>query len=294
MTLPCRHLLPTLLLLACAAVRAADAEPASSPQPISGGVVPAAASKAASEPAAKPTRWEGAIGPQIAVSPEYHGASRMHLSVTPGFFLRYGRLTFSNSSGFVTRRADDVFRGLGLDVVNSTSVRVNFSLRLDNGRRSAVSDKLSGIENVRHTIRMRSSGTWQIAPGWKAAAGWNTDLLGRGGGNVIDVGLGHDRQLTPRIVWNVGGGMNWGDSRYMRSYYGVSATESAASGYPLYVPGSGLRDVGLSTGFRMEISPEWMALWGASIGRVLGPAAQSPLTASTRQWSLNGGVAWRF
>jgi outer membrane scaffolding protein for murein synthesis (MipA/OmpV family) len=294
MTLPCRHWLPTLLLLACAAARAADEEPAPVPQPISGGLAPAAAAPAASEPAAKPVRWEGAIGPQFNYSPEYNGASRRNLSVTPGFFLRYGRFTLSNSSGFRTRRADDVFQGLGLDAVRSDKVRVNVSLRLDNGRRSAVSDKLAGIENVRRTIRARSTATWIFTHGWRVAAGWNTDLLGKGGGNIIDLGIGHDRALSPDLIWNVGVGVNWADSRYMRSYYGVTPEGSLASGYPVYTPGSGLRDVGLGTSFRLEINREWMALWGGSVGKVLGPAAQSPLTGSTRQWSLNGGFAWRF
>jgi outer membrane protein len=281
---PCRSLWPTLLLAICAVAQAADDI---TPPP---SVLPAASAASA----AAPVRWEGAIGPQFSLAPEYNGASRRHLSVTPGFFLRYGRLTLSNSSGFRTRRADDVFQGLGLDAVRSDRVRVNFSLRLDNGRRSAVSDKLAGIANVRRTVRVRSSATWILAEGWRVAAGWNTDLLGRGGGNIIDFGIGHDRRLTPRTLWNVGGGVNWADGRYMRSYYGVTPAESPVAGYPVYTPGSGLRDVALSTSFRTEINERWMALWGTTVGKVLGPAAASPLTTSTRQWSLNGAVAWRF
>jgi outer membrane scaffolding protein for murein synthesis (MipA/OmpV family) len=283
MTLTCRHLLPTLLLLACTSLKAEDAAPAPSP------ASPAASAAAPAE------RWEGAIGPQFGFAPEYSGATRRHLSVTPGFYLRYGRLSISNSGGFVTRRrADDVFRGLGLDVVNSDKVRVNFALRLDNGRRSSVSDKLAGIHDVRRTVRVRSSATWQLGEGWKAAAGWNADLLGHGGGNIIDLAIGHDRRLTARTVWNVSAGLNWADGRYLRSYYGVTPEESAATGYAAYQPGSGLRDVAVSTGFRTEINERWMTLYGGSIGKVMGPAAASPLTTSTRQWALNAAVAWRF
>src|SRR5438445_9074922 len=107
MTLLCRRLPAILLLLVCATACADDNAPP--PPPAS---LPASA-------AAPATRWEGAIGPQFSLSPEYQGASRRHLSVTPGFYLRYGRYSISNSGGFVTRRADDVFRGLGLDLVRS-------------------------------------------------------------------------------------------------------------------------------------------------------------------------------
>jgi outer membrane scaffolding protein for murein synthesis (MipA/OmpV family) len=239
-------------------------------------------------------KWEGAVGPMFSLAPDYSGSAHMKLSVTPGIYLRKGRFSISNQSGFVTRRSDDVFRGLALDMVNTGNVRVNFALRLDNGRRSADSAGLTGIQNVRRTIRMRSSVTWQLEHGWKAGGGWNMDLLGRGGGNVLDVGVGHDRRISPRTVWNIGAGVTWADSRYMRSWYGVTPDESTASGRPVYEPGSGMRDMNMGTGFRMEINPRWTALWGGSVSRLLGPAAASPLTTSARQWSLNGGVGWRF
>jgi len=283
MRLSCCHVL-TASLSAIAAIGAFAADEAGAPEP-----TPKGTSSAPPD-----DKWEGTIGPIFTYSPDYQGSSHQKLSVTPGFYLRRGRLSISNQGAFVTRRADDVFRGLAFDALRSDRVRVNFALRLDNGRRSSDSPALAGIENVRRTVRMRSSVTWQIDDKWKAAAGLNTDLLGRGGGNVIDVGIGHDRRISPRVVWNIGGGVNWADGRYMRSWYGVSASEAAASIYPAYTPGSGLRDVGVSTSFRMEINPRWTALWGASYGKLLGPAARSPLTTSARQWTATGGIGWRF
>lgn len=248
-------------------------------------------------PAAKPfeSRWEGAIGPLVSYSPPYSGSASRKVSVVPGFYLRYGRFSISNASGFVTRRhKDDIFRGLGLDLVRDEKLRVGLSLRLDNGRRSADSRDLAGIDNVRRTIRMRASATRQLDRGFKLGAGWNTDLLGRGGGNVLDLGLAHDRRLSSRTTWSVGASVAWADRRNLQSYYGVSPAESVASGHPVYRPGAGLRDVSVGTGWRTEINPRWIALGSVSMSRLLGPAARSPLTASTTQWGFNGGVAWLF
>ena len=284
MTPCCRRLLATPLLLLGAAASAADDPSAAeaSPKPLA---------EAASAPAAQ---WEGAIGPQLALSPEYQGATRRKLSATPGFYLRYGRLTISNASGFVNRRKDDVFRGLGLDVVQQQRLRLNLALRIDGGRRSSDSAALAGVSDVRRTLRLRASATWQIDPQWKFSTGWTTDLLGRGGGQLVDLGLGHDRRLSERTTWNVGVGLNAASARYMRSYYGITAAESAASGYPVYTPGAGLRDASLGTSWRMDINPRWTGFWGGSVGRLLGPAAASPLTKAPRGWSLNGALAWRF
>ncbi|WP_161974434.1 MipA/OmpV family protein [Piscinibacter terrae] len=257
--------------------------------------VPGEAASAASAPSAPKWKWEGAIGPIVSVSPRYAGDSSRKTSVVPGFYLRYGRLSISNASGFITRRnSDDIFRGLGLDLKQNDRLRLNVALRVDNGRRSSDSTALHGIDDVRRTIRARTSVTYNLDHGWKVGAGWGADLLGRGGGNVFDAGVSHDRRVSEYTTWTLSTGVGLADGKYMRSYYGVSPVESTASGYPVYEPGTGITSVSLGTGWRTEINPQWVALWGGSVGRLLGPAARSPLTTSARQWSLNAGIAWRF
>jgi len=241
------------------------------------------------------SKWEGAIGPVVSYSPDYSGAAARNVSVSPGFYLRYGRVSISNASGFVTRRnKDDVFRGLGVDVVSDDRLRLNLGLRLDSGRRSGNTKGLAGIDDVPRTVKARASATRQLGHGWKVSAGLNADLLGHGGGNMLDFGVSHDRHLTADTTWNIGVGLTWADHRNLQSYFGVTESESVASGYPVYTPGSGFRDVSLGTSWRTEINPRWLVLWGGSVGRLLGPAANSPLTTSTRQWSINAAAAWRF
>jgi len=243
----------------------------------------------------KDWKWEGAIGPVVSVSPDYSGASTRKTSLTPGFYLRYGRLTVSNTGGFVTRRNnDDIFRGLGLDLKRDDRLRFNVALRIDNGRKSADTRGLEGVEDVRRTLRARFSATWQIDPAWKLGSGLSVDLLNRGGGSVVDLGLSHDRRWGTSTTWTLSAVASAGDARYMRSWYGIDAPASAASGRALYVPGAGLRDVGFGTGWRTEIGQDWIVLWGGSVGRLLGPAARSPLTNSARQWGTSVGVARRF
>jgi outer membrane scaffolding protein for murein synthesis (MipA/OmpV family) len=275
---------------------AAPALPASSP---GAPEAPAAPGSAASAPAAKPKpyewKWEGAIGPVVSVSPDYSGSSTKKYSLTPGYYLRYGRISISNTSGFVTRRNnDDIFRGLGLDFKRTDRVRFNVALRLDNGRRSAEASGLRGIENVRRTLRARASTTWQLDHGNKIALGWNTDLLGRGGGNIFDIGASHDRRLSERTTFGVGVSLSAGDHRYMQSWYGISESEAAASGHPVYTPHAGLLETGLGVSWRMQINERWIGLWGGSVSRLLGPAAHSPLTTAPTQWRASAGIAWMF
>jgi MipA family protein len=272
----CRQAIaPALWVLASAAVGAdSEAAPPAEP-PVAG--------------------WEGAIGPVFSYSPAYSGASSWRLSVTPAFYLRYRRVSFSTAAGFVSRRRnDDVFRGLGVDLARSDRLRVNVALRLDGGRRSADAAGLAGIHDVRRTLRARTSGTLQLDGGWKLAAGWSTDLLGRGGGNVVDLGIAHDRRWSDSTTWSVSASTSAADSRSMRTWYGVTAAEAQATGHPAYEPGAGMRDVAIGTSWRSELSERWVGQWGVSVSRLVGPPAKSPLTTSVTQWGLNAAVAWRF
>ena len=72
-------------------------------------------------------------------------------------FVRYGRFTITNSSGFVTRRADDVVRGLGFDALRSEQVRVSLALRFDAGRSEGTSDALKGQGDIKPTVRARAA-----------------------------------------------------------------------------------------------------------------------------------------
>jgi len=282
---------------ASAAEAAASAAATSASAPATAASASASAASAVkSEPLPfKDWKWEGAIGPVVNLAPDYSGAGTRKVSWTPGFYIRYGRLTASNVGGFVTRRnTDDIFQGLGLDLKRDDRVRYNATLRIDNGRKSSDTRGLEGIDDVRRTLRGRFSVTWQVEPAWKVASGLNVDLLGHGGGTVLDVGASHDRRWSETTTWTLSAAVTAGDARYMRSWYGVTEAGSAASGKPVYVPSAGLRDVSFSSGWRTEIGQDWIVLSGFSIGRLLGPAAASPLTMSASDWRVYLAVAWRF
>ena len=249
---------------------------------------------APSMPAPPATVWEGAVGLSASYRPEYSGASNKVGKLTPAIFLRYGRFTITNASGFVTRRADDVVRGLGLDLVNDSRLRVNLALRFDAGRNEHTSTALTGAGNIKPTVRARMNVGWRFEGPWRLGASWSVDALGRGGGNVGDISGGWEHPLSPGTVLTAGLSLSAAGDRYMQSYYGISAEQAARTGYPLYTPRSGLRDVGSTVGFRTNLGDDWVWLGGAGATRLIGPAARSPLTGKRNGWGINTGLAWRF
>jgi len=265
---------------------------------------PAAAdppAEAASEPKAAPPRHdlEGAIGPMASLSPEYQGAARWATKVIPGIFVRWGRFTITNASGFVTRRDDDVMRGLAADLVRTDHWRANLALRIDSGRQSSDSAALTGFEDVRRTVRGRLIVTRSFDAGWSAALGTSVDLLGRGGGTLVDFGPSKDIPLPIGEPWrrlriSFGAAVTAADQRYMQSYFGVGAQQSAIGGYPEYSPGGGLRDVSVGISLRGHYGDHWVGYVGTAASHLLGPALDSPLTKQASSWSINCGLAYRF
>lgn len=276
------------LLLAAAATQAAEAtdEPAQTP--------PAPAEPAA--PAAPQTRWEGAIGFTTSYRPEYSGSANKIAKVSPALFLRYGRFTITNASGFVTRRADDVVRGLGMDLTNSERFRANLALRVDQGRGENSSDALTGMGDIKPTIRGRLNLSWRLEGPFRLGSSWSWDLLGRSGGYFGDVSAGLEHRLHEgrNTVVNSYLVLSGAGDRYMQTYYGVSAEQAARTRYPVYEARSGLREVAWNTGFRTDLGEDWIFIASGGVSRLLGPAAASPLTGRRNGWGLSAGVAWRF
>ena len=248
----------------------------------------------ASVPPPTESPWEGAIGLIVGAGPEYLGSDKRGHSLTPAFYLRYGRYSISNSGGFANRRSDDVFRGLGVDLIQREDLRANLTLRVDRGRQEDSSDALNGTGDVPETLRLRAGLTKYFGHGWRAGVSLNIDALGRGAGYFGDGTLSHENRWSPDTVATATAGLTVGGERYMHNYFGVTPEQSVHTGYPAYEPGYGLRDVSIGYGLRTEFGPHWTGLAGLSATRVIGPAADSPLTKETFNWGWRLGLAWRF
>lgn len=240
------------------------------------------------------SKFEGVYGLTLGYRPEYSGASNQIVKLTPGLFIRYGRFTLSNVSGFVTRRADDVVRGLGVDLLRSDQVRVSLAMRFDAGRSESTSTALKGQGDIKPTVRARAAATWKLDESWRLGAAWSVDAFGRGGGNFGDVGVGWERALAPHSTLSLGTSLSLAGDRYMQTYYGVNARQAANSGRAEYTPDAGLRDLSVYANLRHDLSPDWTVLAGASATHLLGSAAASPLTASRNNWGFSTSLGRRF
>lgn len=243
-------------------------------------------------------RFGGAVGATISHGPAYAGADGTETRLRPALLLRYGPISLSNTAGLGPRTATgggEAIRGLGVSLVRSDAWRVSLSLRYDSGRDGGGSGETAEAASaVAETLRVRLRTSWRFAPGWRLAGSVSVDALGRDSGTFADFGPQRDGRLTERTTWSASLLVSAADRRSMQAYYGVTPEAASRTGVPAYAPGAGWRDVSLGFRTSTELGPQWMWINGASVSRLLGPAARSPLAVEDSGWALASTLAWRF
>jgi outer membrane scaffolding protein for murein synthesis (MipA/OmpV family) len=237
---------------------------------------------------------EGAIGLQAVRGPTYAGSARTDAGLRVGGYVRWRNLTISSGGGFITRRNEDVPRGLGVALKPSPDWQIDLGLRLDGGRSDSDDPALSGLGGVPRTVRGRLGVRWRGLDPWRLGATWSFDALGRGGGAVIETGIERRWSPMPDAWLTAGLSTSLASSRHHQTWSGVSAAQAVRSGYPVYTPGWGWRDASIYTHWRQVLTDRWVVGAGLSMTTLLGPAADSPLVRERTAWRADAGIAWRF
>jgi outer membrane scaffolding protein for murein synthesis (MipA/OmpV family) len=230
----------------------------------------------------------------VGYGPAFPGSSDTGPKFQPAGFVRWGRITITGAGGFTTRRLDDVERGLSAEVVRRSTWHLNVGLRVDQGRPESDSGDLAGMGSIPSTVRGRLSVRWEPTPDLRFGAAANADLLNKDGGIVYDFGVARHWHFGPDRSFTVSAAIGAADGRYMQAYHGVTAAQSASSGYPEFAAQAGLRDVRMGVVWRQEIGHSWTGFVGGGVSRLLGSAADSPLTRKPSGAGLQAGLAWRF
>ena len=131
---------------------------------------------------------------------------------------------------------------------------------------------------------------------WRAFA---TARQGFGGHHGQTFELGIDGILHPmdKLTLEAGPRVSFATSDYMRTYYGVSAASSAATGVAAYDPGGGYRGAGVAGRITYDIDRNWLVRGDASWTHLSDKIAASPIMraeGNREQFSVGLGVAYRF
>lgn len=90
--------------------------------------------------------------------------------------------------------------------------------------------------------------------------------------------------INPGFIVSLTGDLSWVSRPYMRKYFGVSPSDSLASGLPIYTPGDGFNRIGVALSVDQFLSRHFSVGARGYYGSLLGKASSSPVTSSSDQF----------
>lgn len=164
----------------------------------------------------------------------------------------------------------------------------------DFGRKQTASTALNGLGDI--GARAELGGFVDFNPGRsiRLSAGVRYGSGLDRNGALLDLSTNYRIFLTENQHLALGISASYANSNYMQSYYGVTAAQSAASGYAVYTPDSGLRDINLNARHTCKIDRNWNVVTGITVGKLGNNIKSAPMTNTSSHNSAMVALNYSF
>ena len=213
------------------------------------------------------------VGAGVFYAPEYLGAKKNRFG--PALYGEY-----QNKNGFFVSTVRGIGFGKKIDDFE-LSAALGYRAGREDSRDSKTlfsSDDLKGMGNIPGSVTTNLHAGTSFAGGIKATFDANLALSHRENGNVYNFGLSAPVYQTSSDKVELGGTVSYSDGKYNQTNFGVTATQSANSGYKAYTAKAGFSQALGTVSWTHAIDKNWSVRSAAGVSQVLGDAADSPLT----------------
>jgi outer membrane protein len=250
---------------------------------LAAGPVPAIAQDAADLSGLLGNLWQ--LGGFVFVSPKFEGAKSYEVTGFP--FVAPAGL---GDGGIVQiKGADDVrFRLLQID---GLEVGPLAGYRL--GRDEDDASHLRGLDDVDGGVVIGGFAAYWSGP-FAVSASYHHQATGDDTGALVRFGAEFVSRPTAGLKLTTDVGTNYASDDYMTSFFGVSTTQSLASGLPVYRPSAGFKDVFAGIAAVIDLDDRWSLLLTGRYAHLIGDAADSPIVESESQLFGGLGVSYKF
>jgi len=223
--------------------------------------------------------WQVVLGVGAKFEPEYEGGDKLAISPFPLIYAKFGdRVTLKTT-------------GLDVDVLKLQDFSFGIHGGYETGRDEKDSDDLDGMGDVKMGGVLGLYAKYELGPVEFSAE--------------LDKTLGGSKGLTGKLGaevshrWNkftfaAGASTTWADSNHMDSYFGVTTTQSARSGYARYDADAGFKRFDLETSVTYLAGDNWLLRGQVGVGFLIGDAADSPIVKDEIQPSFMLSVGYKF
>lgn len=232
--------------------------------------------------------WRVSLGAGLDSVPKFPGADSQKVLALPVIAASYGPFFFGTYPGAGS------IGGIGMNLYRDPHWRLAAALSAGLAERRESDDPhLQGLGDVDRTVSAGLGGAY--TQGWfLLSASALTDILNRGQGTLVHLNALGRYRFDEQLTFFGGPGLTWADSRYTKTFFGVTPEQSAASGLQEFGTHAGLNTVRLGIGASYRMTSRWTATAFGSVARLEGDAASSPITEDRWQHFFGAVVAYRF
>ena len=230
--------------------------------------------------------WQRVIGAAVEHKPLYDGAELTRTIGGPVINIRYKDLWFAS-----------IGEGLGVNLWSGAHYRAGLALSYDLGR--YVHDDvthLTGLGDLKMAAAPKAFVSYVISKSFPLVVRADVrQIIGGADGVVADIGAYMPLPgSSKRFIMFAGPSYTYADHRYMQREFGVTTTQSIASGYPVYNAHSGSDSMGFGFSSTFFITPQILLNFDTAITHLLGSAGESPITQRVTQhvFTLSAAYAW--
>ena len=229
------------------------------------------------------------VGFGVGYIPEYEGAKK-HRAI-PVLFGEY-----HNGKGFFVSS----MKGIGLEQkVGDFELSAALSYRggrEDSRNNSSLfgSDDLKGMGDISGSAAANLEVSTQLAGLAKIYASSNLALSKRENGHSFKFGvspLAYQSQ-SDQVMLDISA--EYGDAKFNQTYFGVTAQQSANSGYKPYSLKAGFNQANFSVAWNHVIDSNWSVRTMVGVTQLIGDAADSPIVKKKTNPMLISTVNYRF
>ncbi len=150
------------------------------------------------------------------------------------------------------------------------------------------SDKLKGMGDIKGSFTAMFSTSYTVTKWLSLSAMVETPLSQRENGTAIHLGAASELYASQADTLSLGVTASIGDSKYLQTYYGVTAVQSGNSGFAQYKPKSGLYAVSTELSWVHKFDKNWSVTSLVGAVGLTGDASKSPIVK--RKVSPNAAI----
>jgi outer membrane scaffolding protein for murein synthesis (MipA/OmpV family) len=209
---------------------------------------------------------QGLAGAVVIAGHEYLGSDERKTLVLPVLSCQWANGWFAGTGN-----------GIGYKFHSPANMQYGLRVTVDLGRDENDAKALAGMGDI--DVRPEFGGIFNyfISDEWFLTTSFRYGAGNDRNGSQTDIGIGWSTSLAPQWRGAPGAAASYVDSMYMQAFYGVTAQQSARSGYALYTPGAGWRDVRGNASLTYFFTPEWSMTGALTVRALQGDVKRSPI-----------------